>query len=175
MYVRRIPLDSVPEDEQEASDWLHKLFCEKDKIIDSFHNTGSFFATSGFKEIPSRRYPRRLSTIINFAAWSIFSISLVIYFLITSLQSGNWIAFSIAVGIFLTCKYNLIFYFLVTLYCTLFLIFFYIYIQFTYLWWKQLICRKLAKLPVTVWKNRLRLINEQIDNLNCNWTFILNK
>lgn len=131
MYVRRIPLDSVPEDEQEASDWLHKLFCEKDKIIDSFHNTGSFFATSGFKEIPSRRYPRRLSTIINFAAWSIFSISLVIYFLITSLQSGNWIAFSIAVGIFLTCKYNLIFYFSLTL--VLYFLSFSIYIYTVYI------------------------------------------
>lgn len=97
-------METVPEDEQEASQWLHQLFCEKDKIIDSFHETGSFFATSGFQEIPYKTFPRRLSTILNFAGWSVFSVSLVVYYLITSIQSGNWIAFTISAGVLLTCK-----------------------------------------------------------------------
>lgn len=108
MLVRRIPLENVPEDEEKAAAWLQNLFIEKDKIIDSFHNTGSFFKTSGIKETAYIDYPKRLSTMINFAVWALFSISLVMYYLISSLVLQNWIGLSIAVGILLTCKFIII-------------------------------------------------------------------
>lgn len=104
MFVRRIPLENVPTDEEEAAKWLQNLFIEKDKIIDSFHTTGSFFKTSGIKETANKVYPRRLCGLVNFALWAAFSISLVMYYLISSLILHNWIGLSVAVGILVTCK-----------------------------------------------------------------------
>lgn len=105
MFCRRIPLETVPEDEVKAAEWLHELFREKDRVVDSFHNTGSFFKTSGFKETACKYYKRRLYSLINFAAWALFSVSLIMYYLLSSLLSHNWIGLSIALGILLTCKY----------------------------------------------------------------------
>ncbi|XP_030375069.1 1-acyl-sn-glycerol-3-phosphate acyltransferase gamma-like [Scaptodrosophila lebanonensis] len=90
MFVRRIPLDDVPDGEQAAAAWLQNLFVEKDRIIDSFHETGSFFKTSGFKEVQCKIYDRRLSTLLNFFGWATVSISLILYYLLTSLLAQNW-------------------------------------------------------------------------------------
>ncbi|GLV44598.1 1-Acylglycerol-3-phosphate O-acyltransferase 4 [Carabus blaptoides fortunei] len=49
MYIKRIPFGTVPEDEKEASKFLYAMFEKKDKLKDSFINTGDFFATSGVK------------------------------------------------------------------------------------------------------------------------------
>lgn len=102
MFVRRIPLENIPTNEEEAAKWLQNLFREKDKIIDSFHSTGSFFKTSGIKETAYKVYPRRLCCLVNFALWATFSVSLVMYYLISSLMLQNWIGLSIAVGILVT-------------------------------------------------------------------------
>lgn len=106
MYVRRIPLENVPYGDDQASEWLQNLFREKDRIIDSFHTTGSFFKTSGFREVPSRRFLPRFYTLFNFAIWFSISITLIVYFLLHSLQSRNWMTFFIAVCILATSKYN---------------------------------------------------------------------
>ena len=100
-------MENVPSDETEAAEWLHNLFREKDRIIDSFHNTGSFFKTSGIKETAYKYYPRRLCSLVNFALWAIFSISLIMYYIISSLVLHNWIGLSIVVGILVICKYIL--------------------------------------------------------------------
>lgn len=110
MFVRRIPLENVPEDETAAAEWLQNLFREKDRIIDSFHTTGSFFETSGFKEVPVKHFKYRPYNLLNFALWSLFSISLILYYLVSSFLAHNWIGLSIAVGILLASKltaYNL--------------------------------------------------------------------
>ncbi|XP_073836517.1 1-acyl-sn-glycerol-3-phosphate acyltransferase delta-like [Musca autumnalis] len=99
MLVRRIPLDNVPADEEKAAAWLQNLFVEKDKIIDSFHSTGSFFKTSGIKETACKQYPKRLCSLINFAVWAVFSVSLVMYYLLSALILKNWIALSIALAV----------------------------------------------------------------------------
>lgn len=109
MFVRRIPLENVPDDEEKAAAWLQNLFVEKDKIIDSFHTTGSFFETSGFKETAYKHYPKRLCNLVNFALWALVSISLLLYYLISSLVFQNWIGLSIAIGILVTCKCNKLF------------------------------------------------------------------
>ncbi|KAM7358472.1 1-acyl-sn-glycerol-3-phosphate acyltransferase delta-like isoform 1-T3 [Cochliomyia hominivorax] len=102
MLVRRIPLENVPTDEVKAAEWLQNLFREKDKIVDSFHTTGSFFATSGVKETQYKYYPKRLCSLVNFALWAVFSVTLIMYYLISSLLSHNWIGLSIAVGVLVT-------------------------------------------------------------------------
>lgn len=102
MLVRRIPLEEVPEDETAAAEWLHNLFREKDRILDSFHTTGSFFKTSGMKEVPCKIYDRRPYTLMNFCVWAIFSVTAIMYYLITSLMYQNWIGLSIALGIIVT-------------------------------------------------------------------------
>ncbi|KRF98545.1 uncharacterized protein Dwil_GK20796, isoform D [Drosophila willistoni] len=96
MYLRRIPLDQVPEDETKAAAWLQQLYVEKDRLIDSFHETGSFFKTSGFKEVPGKIYKPRLSSAINYLTWASFSILCILYYLISSLLAGNLIAFTVA-------------------------------------------------------------------------------
>lgn len=102
MYVRRITLDQVPEDEEKAAQWLQQLFREKDKIQESFDKTGSFFKTSGFEEPKSTLYEPRLKVLLNYVAWATFSISLILYYLISSLLAQNWIGLSIAVGVLMT-------------------------------------------------------------------------
>jgi lysophosphatidic acid acyltransferase / lysophosphatidylinositol acyltransferase len=47
MYLRRIPISEVPDDEVEASKWMLHLFVRKDKLQTSFHKTGDFFKESG--------------------------------------------------------------------------------------------------------------------------------
>ncbi|TDG48066.1 hypothetical protein AWZ03_005483 [Drosophila navojoa] len=90
MLMRRIPLEQVPEGEKEAADWLQKLYVEKDRIIDSFHETGSFFEKSGVKEVPYKIYKPRLSSLLNFTGWAIYSLSFIFYYLISSLLASNW-------------------------------------------------------------------------------------
>ncbi|KAH8364278.1 hypothetical protein KR084_005338, partial [Drosophila pseudotakahashii] len=92
LLMRRIPLEQVPEDEKEAAAWLQNLFVEKDKIIDSFLETGSFFKTSGIKEVPAYVNKARLCSLVNFACWATFSLSCIFYYLITSLLAANWTA-----------------------------------------------------------------------------------
>lgn len=41
IYQRRIPISSVPENEEKAAAWLQQLFVEKDKIIDDFETSGT--------------------------------------------------------------------------------------------------------------------------------------
>ncbi|XP_011196059.1 1-acyl-sn-glycerol-3-phosphate acyltransferase gamma [Zeugodacus cucurbitae] len=101
LYARRIPVDSVPENEKEAAEWLQNLYREKDRLVDSFHTTGNFFETSGFKEVPAKVLKYRPCSLINFALWAVFSITLILYYLISSILSQNWIGLSIAVGILL--------------------------------------------------------------------------
>ncbi|XP_034105540.1 1-acyl-sn-glycerol-3-phosphate acyltransferase gamma-like [Drosophila albomicans] len=99
LLMRRIPLEQIPEDEKEAAAWLQKLFVEKDRIIDSFHETGSFFKTSGIKEVPFKIYDRRLSSLLNFVGWSTYSLSCIFYYLISSLLAANWIGLITALSV----------------------------------------------------------------------------
>ncbi|XP_017477791.1 PREDICTED: 1-acyl-sn-glycerol-3-phosphate acyltransferase gamma-like [Rhagoletis zephyria] len=102
MFARRIPLESVPEDETAAAEWLHNLYREKDRLVDSFLTTGNFCETSGIKEVPVTVFKYRTCSLLNFACWAIFSISLILYYLVSSFLSQNWIGLSIALGVLLT-------------------------------------------------------------------------
>ncbi|KAF7662424.1 hypothetical protein LDENG_00235930 [Lucifuga dentata] len=63
LYVRRIPLESVPDDEAECAAWLHKLYQEKDSFQEHYTQTGRFPGT-----IVS--CPRRPWDLINWVFWS---------------------------------------------------------------------------------------------------------
>ncbi|XP_015237469.1 PREDICTED: 1-acyl-sn-glycerol-3-phosphate acyltransferase delta [Cyprinodon variegatus] len=63
LYVRRIPLESVPEDESECAAWLHKLYQEKDGFQEQYAQTGRFPG-------PITSPPRRPWSLINWLFWS---------------------------------------------------------------------------------------------------------
>lgn len=103
MLMRRIPLEQIPHDEKAAADWLQKLFVEKDRIVDSFHETGSFFEKSGVKEVSYVTTEPRLSSLLNFAGWSTYSLSCIFYYLISSLLAANWAGLITALSILGIC------------------------------------------------------------------------
>lgn len=63
LYVRRIPLDTIPEDEAECAAWLHKLYQEKDSFQEHYVQTGRFPG-------PINSPPRRPWSLINWLFWS---------------------------------------------------------------------------------------------------------
>ncbi|XP_051937286.1 1-acyl-sn-glycerol-3-phosphate acyltransferase delta isoform X1 [Hippocampus zosterae] len=63
LYVRRIPLDVIPEDESECADWLHKLYQEKDSFQEGYMQTGRYPG-------PIVGSPRRPWSLINWLFWS---------------------------------------------------------------------------------------------------------
>ncbi|XP_015415509.1 PREDICTED: 1-acyl-sn-glycerol-3-phosphate acyltransferase delta [Myotis davidii] len=82
MYVRRIPLEQVPEDEDQCSAWLHRLYQEKDAFQEEYYRTGTFPETP---MVPSRRP----WTLLNWLFWA----SLLLYpffrFLVSMASSGS--------------------------------------------------------------------------------------
>uniref|UniRef100_A0AAY4DEJ1 1-acyl-sn-glycerol-3-phosphate acyltransferase delta n=1 Tax=Denticeps clupeoides TaxID=299321 RepID=A0AAY4DEJ1_9TELE len=76
LYVRRIPLDSIPEDEAECAAWLHRLYQEKDKFQEQYMQTGHFPG-------PVKSPPCRPWALINWLFWA----SLLLYpFFILAVQ-----------------------------------------------------------------------------------------
>jgi len=51
MHIRRIPISEIPESEDGLTKWLFDLFHQKDQILASFSETGSF-PNSGIGEKP---------------------------------------------------------------------------------------------------------------------------
>ncbi|XP_055315247.1 1-acyl-sn-glycerol-3-phosphate acyltransferase delta-like isoform X2 [Sitodiplosis mosellana] len=51
MHVRRIDMKSLPNNEEEAAEWMQELFRFKDKLQDSFHTHGDFFTGTGLTPI----------------------------------------------------------------------------------------------------------------------------
>lgn len=63
LYVRRIPLESIPEDEAECAAWLHKLYQEKDSFQEHYTQTGRFPG-------PTVSPPSQPWALINFLFWA---------------------------------------------------------------------------------------------------------
>ena len=42
LHVRRFPIADLPQDEEALSDWLLKLYAEKDELMDAFYRLGEF-------------------------------------------------------------------------------------------------------------------------------------
>ncbi|XP_037080534.1 1-acyl-sn-glycerol-3-phosphate acyltransferase gamma-like isoform X2 [Pollicipes pollicipes] len=89
MYIERIPMDEVPEDESEAAEFLHKLYRQKDKMLTSYHETGSFTQLSGARELTTVRLPRRFFSLLNTTAWAALVLTPLVRSLLALLLSGS--------------------------------------------------------------------------------------
>ncbi|KFZ68512.1 PLCD acyltransferase, partial [Podilymbus podiceps] len=79
---RRIPLEEVPEDEQECSNWLHKLYQEKDAFQEEYYRTGTYPAVP---IVP----PRRPWTLLNWLFWALLLLYPLFKLLINMINSGS--------------------------------------------------------------------------------------
>lgn len=43
IYVKRFPMSELPTDHEEGAKFLRDLYVEKDKLVDNFFTTGTFF------------------------------------------------------------------------------------------------------------------------------------
>ncbi|XP_029042136.1 1-acyl-sn-glycerol-3-phosphate acyltransferase gamma-like [Osmia bicornis bicornis] len=99
LHMRRIALEEVPEDEEAAAEWLYKLYQRKDRLAESFMQTGDLFATSGEPRPDQFRLKRRYYTLINTIGWAVVVLVPMLYYLVNLFLSGSTIYFSIGVGI----------------------------------------------------------------------------
>ncbi|XP_015604950.1 1-acyl-sn-glycerol-3-phosphate acyltransferase gamma [Cephus cinctus] len=99
MYMNRIPLDEVPEGEEAAAEWLHRIYQKKDRMAESFSQTGDFFATSGIPRTDIFKLERRYYSLINTVFWAVIVLVPMLYYLVKLLLSGSTIYFFVGVGI----------------------------------------------------------------------------
>ncbi|XP_033321426.2 1-acyl-sn-glycerol-3-phosphate acyltransferase gamma [Megalopta genalis] len=99
LYIQRIPLEDVPETDEAAAEWLHKLYQTKDRMAESFINTGDFFATSGVPRTDCFEVNRRPYTLLNTIFWAFIVLVPMLYYLVNLFLSGSTVYFSIGVGI----------------------------------------------------------------------------
>ncbi|XP_017268240.1 1-acyl-sn-glycerol-3-phosphate acyltransferase delta [Kryptolebias marmoratus] len=92
LYVRRIPLESIPEDEAECSAWLHKLYQEKDRFQEHYSQTGRFPG-------PVRSPPRRPWSLINWMFWCCVMLYPLGLLLIQLISSGSMFTIVSAVAV----------------------------------------------------------------------------
>ncbi|XP_043111010.1 1-acyl-sn-glycerol-3-phosphate acyltransferase delta-like isoform X1 [Puntigrus tetrazona] len=82
LYVRRIPLDTIPEDESECAVWLHKLYQEKDEFQEHYRQTGRFPG-------PITSPPRRPWSLLNWLFWVCLLVYPLCMLLLQLLLSGS--------------------------------------------------------------------------------------
>ncbi|XP_072394733.1 1-acyl-sn-glycerol-3-phosphate acyltransferase gamma-like [Diabrotica undecimpunctata] len=99
IYFQRIPLEEVPDNSEDQELFLRNMFIEKDKMKESFINTGDFFATSGVTRVDSFVVKPRLHSIFNFIFWILITLVPMSYYLMKLLFSGELVYFSIGAGI----------------------------------------------------------------------------
>lgn len=110
IYLRRISMTEVPEDETAASKWLHELFVRKDKLQTSFHKTGDFFKDNDIAPIKVMQFKPRLVTLINWVGWMIITMLPILYLVLCLILSGQIVYISIGAGVLVACKlFNWIF------------------------------------------------------------------
>ncbi|XP_073689891.1 1-acyl-sn-glycerol-3-phosphate acyltransferase delta [Garra rufa] len=82
LYVRRIPLDTIPEDESECAAWLHKLYQEKDEFQEHYRQAGRFPG-------PITNAPRRIWALLNWLFWVCLLVYPLCMLLLQLLLSGS--------------------------------------------------------------------------------------
>lgn len=95
LYVRRIPLDTVPEDEAECAAWLHKLYQEKDSFQEHYAQTGRFPG-------PINSPPRQPWCLINWLFWSCLLLYPLFLFFVQLISSGSVITIVTSVALCIT-------------------------------------------------------------------------
>ncbi|KAK5645670.1 hypothetical protein RI129_004134 [Pyrocoelia pectoralis] len=99
MYMKRIPMEDVPNSEAEQEKFLRDMFAGKDKLKDSFVRTGDFFALSGVKRLPPFKTKRRRYIIFNMMVWATVILFPMVYYLIALFLSGKIVYVIIAICI----------------------------------------------------------------------------
>ncbi|KAM6462845.1 1-acyl-sn-glycerol-3-phosphate acyltransferase delta isoform 1-T2 [Liasis olivaceus] len=97
LYVRRIPLEEVPEDEQECSNWLYKLYQEKDAYQEEYYRTGTY---PGTPIVPSRRpWP-----LLNWLFWALLLLYPLFKLLINMISSGSSLTLATLAFVFIAAS-----------------------------------------------------------------------
>ena len=81
VYIRRVPLNTVPINKEESAAWLHNFYMEKDDLKKTFLRTGNFRADCSFIQ-PSRHY----TGLLLLMASNILVLAPLLYALVT----GGW-------------------------------------------------------------------------------------
>ncbi|ENN81517.1 1-acyl-sn-glycerol-3-phosphate acyltransferase gamma [Dendroctonus ponderosae] len=102
MYIKRCPLDEVPLEEPAQEEYLRQLFVTKDKMKESFLNTGDFFKTSGVERVEPWQPERRIWPLLNQVFWLISILVPLLYCLVNMFISGQILYFTIASALILT-------------------------------------------------------------------------
>lgn len=105
LYLRRVPMAEVPDDETAAAKWLQDLFVRKDKLQTSFHETGDFFKATDITPIKPIRFEPRFASLTNWISWMIFAMLPILYIMLTLLLSGSITSIAIGSGILIACKF----------------------------------------------------------------------
>ncbi|XP_063220016.1 1-acyl-sn-glycerol-3-phosphate acyltransferase gamma-like isoform X2 [Bacillus rossius redtenbacheri] len=99
MYVERIPLEDVPEEEEACAQWLHQLYQKKDSMTDSFIRNNDFFLESGVRRVDGFRLQRRYYSMINTLTWAFIVLVPMLYYLFRILTSGSTLETTFGVAI----------------------------------------------------------------------------
>lgn len=99
VYVRRIPLEEVPDDEEEAGNYLMELYRSKDQLLDSYMNTGDFTKENDLAKHEGKTLPRRAWSLLNMMGWAGLILTLILRFYYHILTTGSFLANVIALGI----------------------------------------------------------------------------
>lgn len=106
IYLRRIPMSEVPEDEEAAGKWLHELFVRKDKLQTSFHKTGDFFKDTDIKPIEPIILKHRMAPLLNWISWMILAMLPILYLILSMILSGKILHIAIGAGVIVACKFS---------------------------------------------------------------------
>lgn len=88
IYIRRFNFDDLPDDENGISEWLQQLFREKDELLDSYLNTGSFTEENKHPAHPVIVPERRPYSLLNIGFWSIVMLFLLMFGAATLIKTG---------------------------------------------------------------------------------------
>ncbi|CAF0743582.1 unnamed protein product [Brachionus calyciflorus] len=102
IFIRRIPMSLVPaEDEKKCSDFLQKLYMEKDEIFDVYHRTGSF------DELGVNKHVIKLNKwdLYNSIFWLAVILIPSFYYFVSLLLNGSWLIRGVIFFIFVTVNF----------------------------------------------------------------------
>lgn len=102
LYIKRVSMEEVPNSEPEQEEYLRQMFVVKDKMKESFIETGDLFKTSGVKRVEPWKTPRRIWPIVNQVFWLISVLVPLFYYLVKLFLSGQIVYFSIGITLLFT-------------------------------------------------------------------------
>ncbi|KAK9879772.1 hypothetical protein WA026_006837 [Henosepilachna vigintioctopunctata] len=112
LYIRRIPLEEVPESEEGQDKFIKDLFVIKDKMKEGFLKHGDLFAlVDNVPRVEAVITQRRYYSLVNVVVWAFVVLIPMISYLLKLFLSGQLFYFSIGmgiIGIFLYLMNNLL-------------------------------------------------------------------